>query len=584
MKGRKIDPITVAVLDTRFSAITQQIAKTLEMTSRSALFAETRDYVAAIFTKDIRSIAQADYLAASAVALSVSMENISKSYEDDIYEGDLFIHNDCYAGNNHIPDVNIAKPVFYKDKLVFWSAVKGHQLDVGGKGAAGFNADSTHIWDEGLRVPACKLYEKGKLNRSVRDIILTNNNVPEVVWGDLMCMVGGVTIGERLLLDLVERYGLKTLYAAIDKIIAATEKYTRDKIRQIPDGVYYGQKSIDHDAINRNKPVTVKAKVIKERDEITVDLSDSDSQTAGFVNSTWANTFSTCHLALFYALQFEGKRNQGAITPIKVIAPLGSVTNAKFPAPVATCVTAMVGCIAEAIWLALAPVIPHLITAAPGKGPTCFSRGFNPRTKRRYANMDFLFATYGSGGTEGYDGWPLGGSATNFGSMRVPDPEICELTYPIYVIQHEQEIDSAGAGKFRGGTGHIYRVKQLADTDRAVTINEGKRDFSVPFGLFGGKNPKPCRLTRYLADGRVEEIDCFSNFDLKAGDILESHKAPAPGFGDPLERDIERVKEDVKNELVSINGAKEDYGVIINPVTLEVDIEATEKLRKERKK
>lgn len=579
---RKIDPIIVAVLDSRFSAIIDQMARTLERTSRSPIFAEARDYVTAIFTKDLRLIAQKDYIAVLASAIPVALENIAEAYKGDIHEGDIFIHNDVYAGGNHLPDVNVVKPVFYKGELLFWSVVKGHQADLGGRGVAGYDPTSTTIWDDGLIIPACKLYQGGKLNRGIRDLISRNNKLPEIVWGDILCEVGGVTIGERIFLELLDRYGAETLYAAIDEIIAATEKETREKIKQIPDGVYYGEKSIDHDAINRNKPVTVRVKIIKQGDEITIDLSDSDPQTVGYVNSSWANTYSSCHLAMYYALPGEPRRNEGSRKPIKVVAAKGTVVNPEFPAPVTMCTVATVACIAEAIWLALAPVIPQWITPAQGKGPFVMSRGFNPRTKRKYINFDALFHAFSSSGTMGYDGWPTGGATTDLGTMRIPDPEICELTFPIHVLCREWEIDSAGAGEFRGGPCHIYRVQQLVDTEAATTTHEGMRDFSMPFGMFGGKNARASTLTRYTPDGRKEEIDCFRFFDLKARDILEAHTGAGAGFGSPFKRDIEKVREDVKNELVSIRGAKEDYGVIVDPVTLEVDVEATKKLRGEQ--
>lgn len=580
---RKVAPITVAVLDNRFTAVTEEIARTMMRTSRSPIFAEARDFATAIFDKELRLIAQRDYLPVLAGAIPVALENMVRVYDGDINEGDVFIHNDSYAGNNHAPDMNVAKPVFHKGELAFWSVVKGHMADIGGRGIAGYDPTARTIWDDGLIIPCSKLYDRGKPGRDVWNIILRNTKVRPLVEGDIHCEVGSVTIGERRLLELLEQYGLETLYAAIDEIIAATERETRDKIRQIPDGIYYGEKSIDHDAITRDKPVTVRAKVIKQGDEITIDLSDSDPQRLGYINSTWANTFSVCHQAMFYAIPGDVKRNEGSLRPIKVIARNGCCVNPEFPAPVTMCTCSMTETIAEAIWLALAPAIPQWIAACHGKSGFYTCTGLNPRTNRVYMIIDFFVCGPGSGGTEGYDGWPAGGPTHSMGQKQLPDPEIWELTIPVHILQHELVAGREGIGKFRGGHGFAYKAQYLADAS-AVEVGQGHRDFAVPFGLLGGTNAAKTEVRVRRAEGTVEELDCGMYFDIKAGDIYEQENQGGAGFGNPLERDPKRVRQDVLDELLSIERAKEDYGVVIDPQTLEVDFALMEELRRRKAK
>ncbi len=582
----KIDPILVAVLDSRFDALPEEMARTLERTSRSPIFSEARDFVTGIFTRDLRLIAQKEYQPQLAGALPVAMKSIAKTYEGDINEGDVFIHNDPYSGNNHSADVNIVKPVFHNGELAFWVVTKGHQADIGGGGVGGYNPAATLIWDDGLVIPASKLYDRGKLNKGIRDIIVANTKLAEIIWGDLMCMVGGVVIGERSLLALIDKYGLETLYAAIDEIIAATEKEIRDRIREIPDGVYYGEKLQDYDPVGpRDKPIAIRAKVTKQGDEITIDLSDSDPQVRGYVNSSWANTYSVCDLAIFYALPGGNvKVNEGALRPIKVITRKGTCVDAEFPAPVAMCTISTASFIMEAIWLALSNAIPQWISPGHGGVNTGFFMGFNSRTKRRYAFLDFLCVPSVGSATEGYDGWDYGGPTMVLGQVKIPDLEIYELTYPMRAIQHEQLIDSAGAGRFRSGVEKVYKMQWLEAFDAGVLFGWGYKEYSVPAGLFGGKSPKPSKLVVYQADGEVREYDDTNVFiSNKAGDIWEYHFMAGAGFGDPFERDIEKVWEDVRNELVSVEKAREDYGVVVDAVTLEVDAKATEKLRKEAK-
>jgi len=575
----KVDPILVSVLDSRFSSIVAEMAISMARTSRSPIFFEARDCVTAIFTRDLRLITQKDFIPVLAGAIPIALKHIAKSYEGDIHEGDVFVHNDAYTGGNHLPDTNIAKPIFHEGELVFWAITKGHLAEIGGRGIAGYDPSATTIWDDGLVIPTCKLYDGGKYNRSVWDLIGRNSKVPELVLGDIACEVGAVTLAERRFIELIERYTVQTLYAAIDQIISATEKEIRERIRLIPDGVYYGEKSIDHDSINRDKPVTVRIKITKEEDEITVDYSDSDPQVQGYVNSTWANTYSISYLPIFYILPGgDVKRNEGSLRPIKIIAPEGTWVNPRFPAPVTLCTVATSQCIAEAIWLALSRAGRQYTVAAHSKLVDDCVLGYNPRTKRMFAGIDFSNNTLGGGGREGYDGWPAEGSASSLGQVRYPDFEMMELTWPIRYLQHEQVMDSEAAGQYIGSWAYIYRLQYLANCS-AVLMGHGMRDFSSPFGLFGGAGAKPHRFTIHKGNSEVQNIDCNTSFEYKAGDWKEHYIQEGGGFGNPYERDPALVQKNVRDELVSVERAKKSYGVIINAATLEIDSEATKGLR-----
>ncbi|MFC1861047.1 hydantoinase B/oxoprolinase family protein [Chloroflexota bacterium] len=489
---KKVDPILVAVLNSRFEAINEEMGRVLIRTSRSTIFSEARDFAVSVFDKHLRLVAQKEYAPILAGTNCISLANIATAHEGDINQGDIFIHNDPYLGNTHVGDVNIAKPVFYKGKLLFWAIVKGHMADTGNRGVAGNDPTSRTVWQDGIVTSAIKLYEGGKLNKGVKTLFLKNIKLPDIVWGDIMCEVGGCNVAERNLIALLDRYGEETVYGAIDEMLAAAETEMRGKIRQTPDGMYYGEKSTDHDAIFKDRPVTARVRITVKGDELTVDLSDSDPTAAGFINSTWATTFSTCHLILSYALPGTVKRNQGSMVPIKVIAPVGTWVNPAFPASVAKCTTIASECIGEAILIALSKVIPSHVAAAHGKIAQYFSSGFNPRTNRKWVDLDFLMTCNPSGGTEGYDGWDLGGALCLLGGQRIPDVEIIELVKPVHVLQHEQVPDSAGTGKFRSGMGHAYRVQYLVDSaDGAAIVGAGMRDYSVPSGLLGGRGPQP---------------------------------------------------------------------------------------------
>lgn len=579
-KRKRVDPILVSVLDSRFLSIVEEMGYSMMRTSRSPIFSEARDFVTALFTGDLRLIAQKDYIPNLAGALPIAMKHIAGAYRGDIHEGDIFVHNDAYAGGNHLPDTNIAKPVFHRGDVAFWAITKGHLAEIGGRGIAGYDPAATTIWDDGLVIPACKIYDNGKINRGVWDLIGRNSKVPELVMGDIACEIGAVTLAERRIKELIERYGLETINGAIDEIISATEREIRERIRLIPDGVYRGEKSTDHDAINRDRPVTVRVRITKQDDEVTVDYSDSDPQVQGYVNSTWANTYSISYLPIFYILPGGNvKRNEGSLRPIKIIAPEGTWINPRFPAPVTLCTIATSQCMAEAIWLALSQAGRKYTVAAHAKLLQDCLLGYNPRTKRMFAGLDFSNNTLGGGGREGYDGWPAEGTSSSLGQVRYPDFEMMELTWPIFYLQHEQIMDSEAAGQYIGSWAHMYKLRYMADCS-AVLMGSGSRDFSSPFGLFGGANARPHRFTVHRKDGGAENIDCSTSFKYKEGDWKEHYIQEGGGFGNPLERDPELVQKNVRDELVSIERARKVYGVIIAADTLEIDYKATEKLRK----
>jgi len=586
-KKRKIDPITVAVLDNRFTALVDEVAEAMVRTSMSPIFAEARDLCSGIFDKDLRLMAQRDYLPVLASNLSVAIKEIAECWKEDINEGDVFVHNDAYGKNSHQPDVNVAKPIFYKDELLFWSVDKGHHADIGGKGLVGYDPTARTCWDDGLIIKPAKLYDRGKYNRSVWELICNNTKLPSLVEADLKCQIGACTVGERGLLELVQEYGKDTVYAAIDEIVNAAEKEVRGKIQEIPDGVYYGEKSFDHDAINRDKPVTVRSKVTKKGSDITIDLSESDPETPGYLNSSWGNSFSVATMAVYYFIDGETKRNEGSLQPIHFITKKGTCVDPNFPHAVTMCTCTFTETIFEAVMLALGPAKPEWTTAAHGKMSLHVSAGTNPRTNRPFAIIDFVTCSEGSGGTEGHDGWPQAGPTHCMGQLRSPDPEIMEVATPQIVLQNELVGDREGIGKFRGGYGGIYKVQYTASCP-AVECGQGHAECARPSGIFGGGSPPPSAPRVRHKDGTVDPIDINVFWDIKPGDIYEQEMQGGAGYGDPLERSPEKIQKDVDDGFVTVEKAKKDYGVIMKPMAgqpwrWEVDLKATEEERKRRK-
>ena len=223
MSAERIDPIVVSVICNRLDSITKEMGKTMLRTSRSPIFSEARDFVTAIFDRELRLVAQTAYIPVLVAASPWAVRSIAETFAGAIYDGDVFILNDPYRGNNHPPDVTIARPVFDAGEIAFCAVTKGHQADIGGGGAAGYNPAARSVWDEGVRIPPIKLYERGIANQGVWQMILSNVRLEFLVEGDIQCLVGATTVGERNLKSLLEKYDIALMSRAIDDILDASE-------------------------------------------------------------------------------------------------------------------------------------------------------------------------------------------------------------------------------------------------------------------------------------------------------------------------------------------------------------------------
>lgn len=572
-----IDPIKVSVIDNRLDAISREIGLTMLRTSRSPIFSEARDFVTGIFDRELRLVAQTAYIPVLMGALPYAVRGIVDTFKDDIEDGDVFILNDPYRGNNHPPDITIAKPVFRDGRIEFWSVCKGHHADVGGGGVAGYNPGARSVWEECIRIPPAKLYMAGKLNKALLDTILINVHLPFLVEGDLHCQVGAVTIGARNLDTLLDKYGAETLHAAIEQIFDASERQMRAVIGEVPRGEYKGERLIDHDGIRKDRMLAVRVALKVEDGDITFDFTGSDAQADGYINSTMPNTVSSAFLALFMSIGSEIRFNEGALRALHVVAPPGTVVNASEPAPVTGCTISSAQAIIEAVWLALSQAVPDKVDACWARWCAPATMGFNPRTGRPFGDIHFM-CKGGAGASRGLDGWDHLGTVVCAGGLRAPDPELHELVNPYTVLQYEFWPDSAGAGEWRGGMGTIYRWRVEADNIAAANFGGGNRPETAPFGLEGGSAAPPHKL--YLRQGdKVIDVDTESFYNFSRGDVFEIFESGGGGYGDPKRRPVEKVVKDVVDGLVTAEHAEAEYGVAVDPATFEVDKARTAALR-----
>lgn len=582
MKSEVLDPILVSVISSRLDSITKEMGQTMLRTSRSPIFSEARDFVTAIYDRQLRLIAQTAYIPILVAATPWAVRAIAEAYAGDIHNGDVFILNDPYRGNNHPPDVTVARPIFHNGEVCFWAVAKGHQADVGGGGAAGYHPAARTVWEEGVRIPPAKLYQQGKPNRGVWDLILSNVRLTFLVEGDLHCLVGATTVGERNLKALLEKHTPTLLDNAIAHILDASEGQMREEIRKIPNGVYSAERHIDNDGVHHDSLATVRLTVTVRDNEIVCDYSASDPQVPGYINSPLPNTASGTYLAIFSLVDPNLRHNAGAMRPVQIIAPLGSLLNPHDPAPTTACTVLTNETICEVGWLALSQAVPDRVQAAWGRWCAPATAGFNPRTSRPFGEIHFL-SKGGGGATQGFDGWDHVGTVICLGGLRSPDPELHELVNPYFIEQFEYQPDSAGAGKWRGGMGVIYRWRVDANDIHCANFGSGTQDATAPFGLHGGKSAMRNRQYLRSRDGQRQEVTVNTLITLRKGEEIAIYSSGGGGFGDPKTRDVKKVVQDVRDGLVSVERAREDYGVVIDPVSFVVDAVETQRLRSGKK-
>ncbi|HET9925820.1 MAG TPA: hydantoinase B/oxoprolinase family protein, partial [Methylomirabilota bacterium] len=327
------DRITVSVIQHRLESIVQEMGEAMLRTAYSQILNSSRDFSTAVFDGQGRLAAQAEHVPIHVGALPWAVASVADFFKGKIAPGDLFLLNDPYHGNNHLPDLTALLPVFVGGRPVFWSINRAHQHDIGGATHGAYNPGATEIWQEGIRITPLKLYDRGELREDVLQMVATNVRHPRDFQGDLRAMMGSARLGERRLLKLVDDYGLDTVLETIGEILDGAERQSRECIRGWKDGVFKGEAILDDDGHGIND-VHIRATVTKKGDALTVDLSDSHAQVIGFINSSFPNTMSAVHMALAYLIDPRTPKNEGTFRPVTVKAKQGTVVWPFPPAPV----------------------------------------------------------------------------------------------------------------------------------------------------------------------------------------------------------------------------------------------------------
>ena len=580
VKKVPIDKILVSVLQRRFKSITEEMGLTILRTTRSPILNEARDFVTGLYDAKGRMLEQTEYIPVFAFALQPVCQYLVEYFGDEIYPGDVILHNDVFTRGNQLADIAVFKPIFYKGELISWSACKGHQADVGGAVPGGYNPQAREVWQEGLRIPPVKIYEKGSFRKDVWNLIFSNIRYP-IVEEDIRAEIGGCVVGERVILSLLERYSRKVFDSHVQYLFDATEKMMRHEIEAIPDGTYEGESYVYYDSFHDGSKFKIHLTIMVKGNDIYFDYTGTDPQTEGFVNAPYAASVSAIILTFLMLVNPDMPHNDGIIRPIHIHIhiPEGTFLNVNFPGA-STFGNSITGPHADAIFKALAKALPERVTAGWNRMLAFSISGKDPRKGAPYIDILFNALKGGSGATYGVDGYDHIGLINCAGGILAQDPEMFELTDPHILIKHEYVTDSAGAGQWRGGLGVETIFKIYGEEVTGVTFGDGVDEEARAFGLFGGKEGIINKIELSFPDGRI----CFPKSKevikgIPKGTIFHEIAGGGGGYGDPLKRPVEKVLKDVRNGFVSFEKAKEDYGVVIDPLTFQVNEVETQKKR-----
>jgi N-methylhydantoinase B len=557
---QKIDKILVSVFQRRFKSITEEMSIALMKTTRSPILCEAKDFVTGLYDSRGKMLEQTENLPILSFSLGPVCEYIIRYFGDDIHEGDVIFHNDVFSMGNQNNDVAVYKPIFHKDRLIAWSACKGHQADIGGAVPGGYNPNATEVWQETLRIPPVKVYERGKLRKDVWDLIFANIRF-DIVAADMRAEIGSCVVGERGVIRLVEKYGIEVFESHKDFLFDSTEKMMTVEIKTIPEGTYRGQSVVYFDGRNPGSKFTIRVKIIIKDGKITFDYSETDPQTTGFVNGTYTSSASATMLTFLQMVNPNIPHNDGMVRPIKIIIPEGTILNAKYPAAT-TFGNHLCPPNADAIIRALYKVIPTRVTAGWNQLLCYLVTGFDPRKNDKYVDIGFLGLKGGSGGTDGTDGYDHIGMIDASGGVLDQDYEMFEQQTPHLLLMHEFWQDSAGAGQWRGGLGVETMIRIGGDKTQIVTFGDG--DVEPAFGLFGGLPGTLNKIELIYPDGKTHKLASKGVVtDVPEGTILHQHAGGGGGYGDPTKRDSELVFKDIRDRKISEPIAIRDYKIIL---------------------
>ena len=553
---QSVHPMTLAVVRYKLLAVAEDVVEMMIRTSFSPLLNQSRDFSAVILDSNSRVIAQAERVPIHMGAIPFAVRAMHDAFKDAVQEGDILLSNDPYWGGSHLPDYTLATPVFSGGRIRMWVANRSHQGDIGGLSAGGYSPNAREIWHEGVRIPPVKLVESGELRADLLRLICENSRKPDDMRGDLMAQIASVTIGAQRLQALFDRYGVEQIEGCIDTMLDAGEASMRSEFSRWKPGVYTGVSYLDNDGVGNDK-VPITARLTVHSDRLEVDFTGCPDQVTSFMNSPFANTAACVNVALHYITEDRSALNDGSTRAVTIKTRKGSIVDCVAPAPVTGCTTLTGSVIIESVLRAAEQAVPQGSLAG-------FARQFRfVIAGKDRDGEDYIWHYFsnrgGAGGNAGEDGYTNLGVIHNPGGSPSPSIERTEAGFPFLVESYELRVDSAGAGRYRGGLGGVYKLRYEGDAT-AVLNAAGEGVVVRPYGVDGGKpalaHDYCIRRGSTMLPIGIRDV----GVRLQKGDVIVCKSAGGGGYGNPSLRDRSLVRRDLAYGYISKHAASADYG------------------------
>lgn len=571
-----LDPVTLAVIQNGLQQVCDEMDLAFSRAAFSPVIAEADDRSDGIYAADDGSL-----IAQGQLGLPVFVGTMQFSTRTLIgmirdgrcqppEDGDVYIVNDPYLGGTHLMDVRFATPFYVDGEIFCWLSNTGHWPDIGGAVPGGFSANATAVEQEGLRLPPVKLFKRGEMDPEIYSIICSNIRVADQRIGDIKAQAAALSVGKSRLQALLARYGVSTVQAAIAELRTRAAAQMRAKIAPIPDGRHHGRAFVDSDGVV-DEPLTIDLVIEKRDGDLFFDFSDSSPPCQGPMNSVLATTQSSVYLAMRHIFP-DVPISAGAFEPLHIQDPDGTFLYAKYPRPVSGCAAEVSQRIAEAVFSALAPVLPEEVTAAPAGTSGNFALGgYDPLKSRAFVMYQLTGGGYG--GNAAHDG--LTNGCSTIGISKTPPIEVMEQVFPVLYRRYALREGSGGAGAQRGGFGVDYSIELRRGEARASFVMDHGR--FGPQGVQGGADGSPNTVTVWRKGTSYipKHLSKDQDIPIEAGDHVDVGTPGGGGYGDPFERDAEAVLDDVRLGYYTAEQALQLFGVVVKNDLSAVDHEAT---------
>ncbi|MGH9015759.1 MAG: hydantoinase B/oxoprolinase family protein [Acidimicrobiia bacterium] len=588
-----VDPVTAEVIRGAMETVCFEMATYVSRTATTPILNQSNERNATILDAKGRlaalSVGIPQFMLTSTLPVRFALEFFGT---DEFHEGDVFVGNDPYHGGGHLPDYNVFAPIFALDpvaadgergrRMVLIASIQCHHGDTGGAVPGGYNVTAGDIWGEGARWPAVKVIDRGVERRDVLYAMQANNRLPDYI-GDLRAQIGAAQLAAKRLGEMLDRYGAATVEEAVDYMIDYAARRFREEVAAWPDGVYEGDAYVDHDPLG-NPDIHLHVKITVDGDDLTIDYTGSDTRQEIQAWSTFGNTRGYTIGQIASMMDPEIPKNEGFFDQIELVVPKGCVLNPHADRPVSAGTHHPGADVGEVIAVAMQGVLPEKAVPQTYKtGIPTIIVGVDPRTGQKFTDHSAEVYAGWCNAAKGMDAW--GAQNASFGNLWKATAEINESLYPHVQWCRDYRTDSGGAGQWRGLCGSHYEKEVLVDA-KVYTYVVGMK-YPMP-GIAGGEPGEPNLMVIRYGSGDPFVVQHTADWvPIGTGERIMYDYGGGGGWGDPLDRDPSAVLDDVLDEYVSVERAERDYGVVLTgsleDLTLDVDLDATERLRSERR-